>query len=429
MDVYCFSKKETKERYEDMIKEMLKRKRENKAITLIALVITIIVLLILAGISIATLTGENGLLVKANEAKEVTEKAQSKEKLKIEVMGSINNSGKFDKDEFKENIKDNLGLTDNDIKDNEDGSISVTVDGNDFNVSTEGEVTDSKKEVGDDASKNKLDPDYEENIEIMEPIDGWQIVGETITSPNYPSPYPEHCAIKNYQTFPSNVVGVKIIVNELFIETDQFNRHDRFTLLDKCENEILNTSQRMKNKEYIIKGNYYKSILLTDWANSYKGFSYNVAITTNPELVKDANIADKNIYDAINTEQKSLTLNFSHFDRQKQVKECEIKNVTDSINMQVFVNYNIPKKENESDSEYAERINQYKEKTVQQIKIYNEKNELIAQQEVLGNKRYCAQPYNFEFQDVPSKLRIEYEHEADIIRGNITVIIANQKVW
>ena len=34
--------------------------KENKGITLIALVITIIVLLILAGVTIATLTGENG---------------------------------------------------------------------------------------------------------------------------------------------------------------------------------------------------------------------------------------------------------------------------------------------------------------------------------------------------------------------------------
>ena len=43
------------------IKNELKNK---KGITLIALVITIVVLLILAGVSIATLTGPNGLLTK-----------------------------------------------------------------------------------------------------------------------------------------------------------------------------------------------------------------------------------------------------------------------------------------------------------------------------------------------------------------------------
>ena len=43
--------------------------KKNKGITLIALVITIIVLLILAGVSIAMLTGENGLIAKAISAK------------------------------------------------------------------------------------------------------------------------------------------------------------------------------------------------------------------------------------------------------------------------------------------------------------------------------------------------------------------------
>ena len=42
--------------------------KNNKGITLIALVITIIVLLILAGITIAMLTGDNGLLTKSQTA-------------------------------------------------------------------------------------------------------------------------------------------------------------------------------------------------------------------------------------------------------------------------------------------------------------------------------------------------------------------------
>ncbi len=57
--------------------------KENRGITLIALVITIIVLLILAGISIATLTGENGAIQKARRAKEETKKAEYKEELII----------------------------------------------------------------------------------------------------------------------------------------------------------------------------------------------------------------------------------------------------------------------------------------------------------------------------------------------------------
>ena len=47
----------------------MKKQSNNKGITLIALVITIIVLLILAGISIATLMGQNGIFSQANNAK------------------------------------------------------------------------------------------------------------------------------------------------------------------------------------------------------------------------------------------------------------------------------------------------------------------------------------------------------------------------
>ena len=55
----------------------------NKGITLIALVITIIVLLILAGVTIAALSGDNGILKRATEAKEQTNKKNDEETEKI----------------------------------------------------------------------------------------------------------------------------------------------------------------------------------------------------------------------------------------------------------------------------------------------------------------------------------------------------------
>ena len=56
---------------------------KNRGITLIALVITIIVLLILAGVSIAMLTGDNGILTQANEAKVEMAIGTVKEQLKL----------------------------------------------------------------------------------------------------------------------------------------------------------------------------------------------------------------------------------------------------------------------------------------------------------------------------------------------------------
>ena len=57
--------------------------RNQKGITLIALVITIIVLLILAGVSIAMLTGENGILTQANNSKYSTARAEAVEKINL----------------------------------------------------------------------------------------------------------------------------------------------------------------------------------------------------------------------------------------------------------------------------------------------------------------------------------------------------------
>ena len=57
--------------------------KNQKGITLIALVITIIVLLILAGVSIAMLTGENGILTQANNSKSETAKAEAVERINL----------------------------------------------------------------------------------------------------------------------------------------------------------------------------------------------------------------------------------------------------------------------------------------------------------------------------------------------------------
>ena len=57
--------------------------RNQRGVTLIALVITIIVLLILAGVSIAMLTGDNGILTQANQAKYQSAQGEAKEKINL----------------------------------------------------------------------------------------------------------------------------------------------------------------------------------------------------------------------------------------------------------------------------------------------------------------------------------------------------------
>ena len=63
-------------------------KKKDKGITLIALVISLIVLLILASVTIAALSGNNGILTKAKEAKEKTEIGEEKEVVELATISA-----------------------------------------------------------------------------------------------------------------------------------------------------------------------------------------------------------------------------------------------------------------------------------------------------------------------------------------------------
>ena len=60
--------------------------KEMKGITLVALVITIVVLLILAGVSINTVLGDDGIIKKAKEAAEATKRASAEEEMNRLVL-------------------------------------------------------------------------------------------------------------------------------------------------------------------------------------------------------------------------------------------------------------------------------------------------------------------------------------------------------
>ena len=60
--------------------------RKNNGITLIALIVTIIILITLAGISIGTLTGDNGIIQQAQTAKTETERSDIEEKINVIVI-------------------------------------------------------------------------------------------------------------------------------------------------------------------------------------------------------------------------------------------------------------------------------------------------------------------------------------------------------
>ena len=82
-------------------------KNKNRGVTLVALVVTIVVLLILAGVSVATLTGGNGLIDKAQVAKNETEKKEELEKITLAHLNSKRNrTGTVNYDTLNKELKD-----------------------------------------------------------------------------------------------------------------------------------------------------------------------------------------------------------------------------------------------------------------------------------------------------------------------------------
>ena len=152
--------------------------KERKGITLIALVITIIVLLILAGVSIAMLTGQNGILTQANNAKDETEQANAKEKVELAVIATMSQSkrGTLDADKLVTEITNHYGGTA--TKTGTGFPVNTTVDGKSFTVDGNGNVA-SKEDSNqptpnptDKISKNTSYVGYYADIDADGTVDG-----------------------------------------------------------------------------------------------------------------------------------------------------------------------------------------------------------------------------------------------------------------
>ena len=98
------------ERKEKM-KNKINLKKHQNGITLIALVVTIIVLLILAGVTINALSGENGIITKSKEAKIKTEKSKTIEKINLAILTAMTKGdGDIDNATLREELEKE-GLT------------------------------------------------------------------------------------------------------------------------------------------------------------------------------------------------------------------------------------------------------------------------------------------------------------------------------
>ena len=128
---------------------MKKLKRQVKGITLIALVVTIIVLLILAGVALSLTVGNNGLFRRAQNATDTWQEASEREAIELAVagmqIGSMQETG-MTKQELENSLKEQFG-DEASVEDNEDGSFLVTIGENKYYVGEDGEIIDSSNMV------------------------------------------------------------------------------------------------------------------------------------------------------------------------------------------------------------------------------------------------------------------------------------------
>ena len=109
-----------------MIENLTSKIKKETGITLLALVITIIILLILAGITVSSITGDNGIIGNAGKAKEETEIAEEKEileKATVQVMGN-NKYGNIEENELQSALDKETG----------EGKTEATDIGDEFEV-------------------------------------------------------------------------------------------------------------------------------------------------------------------------------------------------------------------------------------------------------------------------------------------------------
>lgn len=120
--------------------------KKQRGITLIGLVVTIIILLILAGVTVITLTGDNGLLTKAGSTKKENLRALIREKIQVESEGLETErqlKSKTDREIFEE-IQERLNLEETQYQISSKSMIITTKEGYIFTVLYDGTVKDGK---------------------------------------------------------------------------------------------------------------------------------------------------------------------------------------------------------------------------------------------------------------------------------------------
>ena len=120
---------------------------KNKGITLVALVITVIILIILASVSLSVLFSENGLINKAKEGTSKYEDEAIRESINLAVLNASSNTGlKLDENILKNELDKKLGEGKYTYTINEEtGEVTVVYNGKEYKIGTNGVIEESSE--------------------------------------------------------------------------------------------------------------------------------------------------------------------------------------------------------------------------------------------------------------------------------------------
>ena len=149
-----------------------------RGITLIALVVTIVVLLILAGISISMLTGKNGVITQAKISKEQTEIAEEKEAVQIAYTGAVGEK-MGSEDITAEDVQKQLDI--NGTKATASGNIKVKFTKSGRTYTIKGSTISGPHEGTETGSKTLVQAFKDGEIQIGDYITNYN---DTLNNPN-----------------------------------------------------------------------------------------------------------------------------------------------------------------------------------------------------------------------------------------------------
>ena len=275
--------------------------KEMKGITLVALVITIVVLLILAGVSINTVLGDDGIIKKAKEAAEATKRASAEEEMNRLVLEYQLASNDETLESFLQE-KVTEGRID-EVTDNGDGTITITkkVEGKDYTITVKkpaastpsvkvGTIRVVSDSTGAGSSLGEASTSKGKTLYIM--IDSSVSGGTTTVSPEVPYAVTEN---GTYKFTVTGTVNGTAYTKEVSVEVNQFRE---FSIDDIQIGDSVNYT-------YDPAGSYSLS-------STYSGYSSNQTIAQTTGLTwKVLNVDKENdTVDIISTNTTSSTVYF-----------------------------------------------------------------------------------------------------------------------